>query len=151
MKTTHIILLVLVAVSIGVLISVLNTAGTYDSMGTAKARPGKFMHVAVRLDKSKPVEYDPIKDANYLSFHAIPVEDPTQSVKVIYRNGQIPNLMMSERLILKGKYDKDHFECKDVQTKCPSKYKEEMKATDKTLQKSVIGNPASTNSEDKKY
>lgn len=125
MKKTQIILLVLIAVAIAVLISFLNTAGTYDSMQMAIEKPGKFMHVAVRLDKSKPVEYDPVKDANYLSFHAIPVEDPGQSVRVVYRNGEIPNLMVSERLILKGKYENDHFECKDVQTKCPSKYKEE--------------------------
>ena len=54
-------------------------------------------------------------------------------MKVIYRNGEIPNLMISERLVLKGKYVDDKFECKDVQTKCPSKYKEEMKPTDSSV------------------
>ena len=71
-------------------------------------------------------------------------------MKVIYRNGEIPKLMISERLVLKGKYDNDKFECKDVQTKCPSKYKEEMKPTEKSIEQSAIINP-STTSEATKY
>ena len=30
----------------------------------------------------------------------------------------------SERLVLKGKVQDDHFECKDILMKCPSKYKD---------------------------
>jgi cytochrome c-type biogenesis protein CcmE len=125
MKKIHIVLLVLIAGAIAVLISFLNTTTTYDSIAEAKAKPGKFVHVAVKLDKSMPVEYDATKDANYLSFHALAMDSSGQKMKVVYRNGEIPNLMISERLVLKGKYQDSHFECKDVQTKCPSKYKEE--------------------------
>lgn len=127
MKKIHIILLVFIAGTIALLITLLDTGSTYETIAEAKERPGKFVHVAVRLDKSKPVEYDPKKDANFLSFHAVGVDQPDQTMKVVYRNGEIPNLMISERLVLKGKYQEDHFECKDVQTKCPSKYKEGMK------------------------
>jgi len=127
MKKIHIILLVFIAGTIALLISLLNTGSTYETIAEAKAKPGKFVHVAVKLDKTKPVEYDATKDANYLSFHAVAMDSSNQTMKVVYRNGEIPNLMISERLVLKGKYENDHFECKDVQTKCPSKYKEEMK------------------------
>jgi cytochrome c-type biogenesis protein CcmE len=140
MKKTHIILLVFIAGTIALLISLLNTGSTYETISDAKAKPGKFVHVAVRLDKSKPVDYDAKKDANYLSFQAVSL-DSTQSMKVVYRNGEIPNLMISERLVLKGKYEGDHFECKDVQTKCPSKYKEQMKPTEKSIETSSATNP----------
>ena len=142
MKKIHIVLLVFVAASIALLISFLNTGSTYETIEDAKSKPGKFVHVAVRLDKSKPVEYDAKKDANFLSFHAIGVEQPDQAMKVVYRDGEIPNLMISERLILKGKYQDGYFECKEVQTKCPSKYKDQMAPTEKSIdQTSLIANP----------
>ncbi|MBK7291646.1 MAG: cytochrome c maturation protein CcmE [Chitinophagaceae bacterium] len=151
MKKIHIILLVFVAGSIALLISLLNTGSTYETIAEAKAMPGKFVHVAVRLDKTKPVEFDAKKDPNYLSFYAVGVENPDQAMKVVYRNGEIPNLMISERLVLKGKYENETFECKDVQTKCPSKYKEGMKPTEKSIDQSSITNPAATTSEATKY
>lgn len=157
MKKIHIILLVFIAGTIALLISFLNTGSTYETIAEAKAKPGKFVHVAVRLDKTKPVEYDAKKDANYLSFQAIAMDSSNQTMTVVYRNGEIPNLMISERLVLKGKYENDHFECKDVQTKCPSKYKESMKPTDKSIQTTSVTNPsvleaetAASNSEEKK-
>jgi len=119
--------LVFIAGTIDLLITLLDTGSTYETIAEAKAKPGKFVHVAVRLDKTKPVQYDATKDANYLSFHAVGLDSTDQSMQVVYRNGEIPNLMISERLVLKGKFQGDHFECKDVQTKCPSKYKEQMK------------------------
>jgi cytochrome c-type biogenesis protein CcmE len=147
MKKIHIILLVLIAGTIALLISKLNTGSTYESIAEAKAKPGKFAHVAVRLDKKMPVEFDPVKDANFLSFHAVGIEDSTQTMKVVYRKGEIPNLMISERLVLKGKYKDDHFECKDVQTKCPSKYKEEIGVTEKSVPTAVANDPYQNNSE----
>lgn len=143
MKKIHIILLVFIAGTIALLITLLNTGSTYETIAEAKAKPGKFVHVAVKLDKSKPVEYDPKKDANFLSFQAIGVDSTHETMQVVYRNGDIPNLMISERLVLKGKYEGDHFECKDVQTKCPSKYKDNMKPTEK----SIGTTPAVTNSQ----
>ena len=136
MKKIHIVVLVLIAAAIAVLVSFLNTAATYETIAEAKNTPGKFVHVAVQLDKSMPVEYDPVKNANYLSFQVEAVDSSGERMRVIYRNGEIPNLMISERLVLKGKYESDHFECKDVQTKCPSKYKDDTKSMEKNIQTS---------------
>jgi len=149
MKKIHIILLVFIAGAIALLITLMDTGSTYETIAEAKAKPGKFVHVAVRLDKAKPVEYDAKKDANYLSFHAFGIDDTAQVMRVVYRNGEIPNLMISERLVLKGKYEGDHFECKDVQTKCPSKYKEQMKPTEKSIGTTSAPTSATTNSEAK--
>ena len=143
MKKIHIALLVLIAGAIAVLLTFLKTASTYDTVDTARAKPGKFVHLMARLDKTQPIDYDAIKNPNYLSFTV--VDTVGQSVKVVYHNAKPDNLEISERLVLKGKYKDGYFDCKDIQTKCPSKYKEEMKANDQQLQNNS-GTPAPTNS-----
>lgn len=123
MKKIHIALLVLVAGSIAILLTFLKTASTYDTIDTAIAKQGKYVHLMARLDKTQPIEYDAVKNPNYLSFTA--VDTLGKSVKVIYHNAKPDNLEISEKLVLKGKYQDGRFECKEIQTKCPSKYKEE--------------------------
>jgi len=145
MKKIHIALLVLIAGAIAVLISFLHTASTYETVVQAKSTPDKFVHVAVRLDKSFPVEYDAQKDPNYLSFFAIDVEDSAQMMKVVYRKGDRQDIKESQRLVLKGKYKGDHFECEEIQTKCPSKYKDDIKAAEKNVQ-NATQNTTSENS-----
>ena len=131
MKKIHIILLVLIAGTIAVLITFLRTATTYDTVDTAIAKPGKYVHLMARLDKSQPVEYDALKNPNYLVFTAI--DTLGKSVKVIYNNPKPENFEISERLVLKGKYMDDHFACQSIQTKCPSKYKDDMSAAQKNI------------------
>lgn len=131
MKKIHIVLLVFIAVAIGVLISFLQTATTYDTVQTAMDKPGKFVHLMARWDRSQPVEYDALKDPNYLSFTAI--DTLGKSVRVIYRDPKPENFEISERLVLKGKYNDGVFHCKSIQTKCPSKYKDDLKAAEKNL------------------
>jgi len=123
MKKIHIILLVFIAVAIGVLVSFLQTTTTYDTVDTAIAKPGKFVHLMARWDKTQPLQYDAIKDPNYLSFTA--VDTLGKTVKVVYHNPKPDNFEVSEKLVLKGKYIDGIFQCKTIQTKCPSKYKEE--------------------------
>lgn len=144
MKKIHLILLVFIAAAIAVLISFLQTATTYDTVDTAISKPGKFVHLMARLDKSQPVEYDAIKDPNYLSFTAI--DTLGKSVKVIYNNPKPENFEISERLVLKGKYMDGLFECSSIQTKCPSKYKDDMKAAEKNIQGNTQTTTGNTNS-----
>ena len=138
----HIILLVLIAVSIAILISFLKVASSYDSFANAKENPGKFMHVIAKLDKTIPIEYDQLKDPNFLGFHA--VDSSGTVVKVIYRKGKPDNLESSERLVLEGKYKDGQFECNNIMMKCPSKYKEDMNAAEKNIQ-SAVGNQQPSN------
>lgn len=146
MKKIHIILLVFIAAAIGVLISFLNITTTYDTVQTAMDKPGKFVHLMARWDRTKPMEYDALKNPNYLSFTA--VDTLGKSVKVIYYNPKPENFEISERLVLKGKYRDGYFECNSIQTKCPSKYKDDMKAAEKNVQKTSQYEPANT---DNKY
>ncbi len=135
MKKIHIALLVLIAVAIGVLVSFLKTTATYETIAQAISSPGKFVHVAVKLDRSVPVQYDAVKDPNYLSFHAI--DSSGRSMKVVYRKGERQDILTAMQLVLQGKYADDHFECVDIQTKCPSKYKDDIGASEKNIQQTT--------------
>ena len=146
MKKIHIILLVFIAGAIAVLISFLQTATTYDTVQTAMDKPGKFVHLMARWDKTQPMEYDALKNPNYLSFTA--VDTLGKSVRVIYHNPKPENFEISEKLVLQGKYEDGYFNCKTIQTKCPSKYKDDMSAAEKNVQKTTQAEPANA---DKKY
>ena len=138
MKKTHIALLVLIAATIAVLISFMGKLSTYDTVPTAKKKKGTVVSIIAKLDRSRPVQYDAIKDPNYLSFVAL--DSLGNNVKVIYRKEKPTNLEHAERLVLKGKMNDDHFECSEILTKCPSKYKDDMNAAKKNLEAAPTGN-----------
>lgn len=125
MKVSHILILVVIAVAIGLLISTMTDLSTYDSVASARNKPGKFVHLIARLDtiNGKQIMYDPLKDPNYLQFHVI--DSLGNQSRVIYRKGQPPTDMeKSERMVLKGRMTDSAFLCEDILIKCPSKYKE---------------------------
>lgn len=83
------------------------------------------------MDKSQPIEYDAIKDPNYLTFFA--TDSLGGSTKVIYRNTKPAELEQSERVVLKGKMQGNIFECDNILLKCPSKYKDDKIQLEKTV------------------
>jgi cytochrome c-type biogenesis protein CcmE len=122
MKRMHIILLVLIAVAIVVLISYTGDLSSYETIGSAKEKQGKFVNLIVKMDKTIPVQYDPVKDPNYLRFN---VQDSLGGkIAVVYHNAMPTDMEKSERLVLKGKVQRDTFECSSIVLKCPSKYKD---------------------------
>jgi len=139
MKKIHIVLLVLIAGAIALLISFMQNTSTYDTVDTAVSKPGKYVHLMARWDKTQPLEYDALKDPNFLAFTA--VDTLGQSVKVVYRNPKPENFEISERLVLKGKYNDGVFYCDNIQTKCPSKYKEDMAAQHKAVESALEAKP----------
>ena len=104
---------------------------TYDTIQSAKQKQGKFVHLIARLDRTMPLEYNPAKNPNYLSFTAI--DSLGGRAKVVYLNTKPPELEHSERIVLKGKMQGDVFECSDILLKCPSKYKDDKKQLEKTI------------------
>ena len=149
MKKIHIIFLVLIAGSIAILISFLKATTTYDTIETAMSKPGKFVHLIAKLDKNQPVDYDAVNNPNYLSFTA--VDSLGKSVKVIYRNAKPDNLEITERLVLKGAYNNNHFECNEILMKYPSKYKDDLNAAQKNIKNSTQTDPPENNSAESKY
>src|SRR5690606_34108836 len=71
MKKIHIVLLVMIAAAIAILIIFLQNTSTYDTVQTAMDKPGKYVHLMARWDKEQPMEYDALKDPNFLSFTAV--------------------------------------------------------------------------------
>ncbi len=132
MKRTHIIILVAIAALIVTLI--VFSAGdftTYDTINSAKAKQGTFVHLIAKLDKTEPIVYDAINNPNYLSFYA--VDSLGGKTKVVFHNSKPTDLERSERIVMKGKMMADHFECNDILLKCPSKYKDDKKELEKTI------------------
>ncbi|MEO6732732.1 MAG: cytochrome c maturation protein CcmE [Ferruginibacter sp.] len=131
MKKTHIIILVAIAAAIGALLMMSVDFSTYDTIESAKQKQGKFVHLIAKLDKSVPLDYDPAKNPNYLSFTAI--DSLGAKAKVVYLNTKPPELEQSERIVLKGKMQGEIFECSDILLKCPSKYKDDKAQLEKTV------------------
>jgi cytochrome c-type biogenesis protein CcmE len=123
MKKLHIVILIAVAAAIAGLLTLTNDLTTYDTILSAKKKEGKFVHLIAKLDKSKPIEYDPVKDPNYLSFYAM--DSLGTATRVVYRNSKPTELEHSDRIVLKGQMNGDVFECREILLKCPSKYKDD--------------------------
>ena len=138
MKRTHIIILIgIAALIVGLLVFSVDFS-TYDTIDSARKKPGKFVHMIAKLDKTQPIEYDPINNPNHLAFYA--VDSLGGKTKVIYHNSKPTDIEKSERIVLKGKMEKDHFECKDILLKCPSKYKDDKNSLEKSMKEQTSGN-----------
>ena len=131
MKKSHIVVLIGIAIAIGALIMLSVDFSTYDTILSAKQKQGKFVHLIARLDKELPLEYDPAKNPNYLSFNII--DSLGGKAKVVYLNTKPPELEQSERIVLKGKMQGDIFQCSDILLKCPSKYNDDKQQLEKTI------------------
>jgi cytochrome c-type biogenesis protein CcmE len=147
MKKTHIFILIGIAVAIVALIIFgfpSSDFSTYDTISSAKNKQGKYVHLIAKLDKSQPIQYDPVKDPNYLSFNI--VDSLGAQTKVVYHNSKPTELEQSDRVVLQGKMQGDVFECKSITLKCPSKYKDDKKQLEKSVASDGnIAVPAETN------
>lgn len=135
MKRTHIVILIGIAALIVGLLSYSADFSTYDTIGSAQKKQGKFVHIIAKMDKTQPVEYDAIKNPNYLSFYA--VDSLGGQTKVVFHNSKPADLERSERLVMKGKMQTDHFECSDILLKCPSKYKDDKQQMKKQVEENT--------------
>lgn len=131
MKKLHIFLLIAVAVGIAVMASFVGDLTTYDTIASARQKEGKFVHLIAKLDRSQPVNYDPVANPNYCAFTI--VDSLGQTSKVISNKPKPADLDKSERIVLKGRMRADGFYCDDILLKCPSKYKDDVNAASKEL------------------
>jgi cytochrome c-type biogenesis protein CcmE len=104
---------------------------TYDTVASAREKEGKYVHLIAKLDKNQPLEYDAVKNPNYMRFTA--VDTLGNSTVVVYHSPKPTDFEKSERLVLKGSMKNGEFECKEILMKCPSKYKDDVNANKKNL------------------
>jgi len=134
MKKTHIVLLVLIVAAITALISFTGDLSTYESIASARKKEGKFVKLSVKMVPNS-LEFDAVKNPNYLSFTAI--DTLGEKVQVVYHNTKPTDMEKSSSIMIGGKMQGDHFECKDILLKCPSKYKDDMSGAAKSVQASI--------------
>ena len=120
MKKIHIIALILIAVSIGVIIAFTNDYTTYETFANAQLQQGKEFHVVGELVKEREMTYDPKNDPNFFSFYLRDIEGTEQ--KVIYRSAKPQDFERSEQIVIVGQSKGDDFHASKILMKCPSKY-----------------------------
>lgn len=120
MKKVHIVILVLAAVSVGIIFAMTGDYTTYANFIEAKKKEGKSVNVVGYLVKDKPMIYDPQKDPNFFSFIMVDKEGNEQ--EVIYKGAKPQDFERSEQVVVKGRMEGEAFRCSEISMKCPSKY-----------------------------
>lgn len=129
MKKSNIVLLILIAVTIGVIVTVAGDFSTYETFATARQKEGREFQVIGKLDTTRVLEYNPEKDANLFRFHVI---DKTGEIRPVVFYGTKPtDFEKAESVVLTGKMLNGEFKCSKILMKCPSKYKNDQVAIGK--------------------
>ena len=123
MKKTHIIGLIIIAVAIGIIFSKSEEYSTYADFNMAMENESSEYHIVGRLNKSKPQNYDPMKDANLFEFFM--VDEKGVESKVLYKGTKPDGFDQTEKIVVAGKYEKGQFLASQILMKCPSKYVDE--------------------------
>jgi cytochrome c-type biogenesis protein CcmE len=128
MKKLHIIGIVIIAISIGVIFVSLKNTSTYADFTEALANPGKEYHVVGKLDKSQPLVYEPRVNPDEFLFSMIDNKGVVK--RVVLHKSKPQDFEKSEQIVLIGQMDGDNFHANDILMKCPSKYNEGQQQVD---------------------
>jgi cytochrome c-type biogenesis protein CcmE len=123
MKKLHIIGLIIIALSIGFIISLASDYSQYETFTSAEGETKKDFQVVGYLVKGKEMYYDPQVDPNYFTFW-MKDKDSVQC-KVILYSPKPQDFERTEQIVVTGRMKGDDFEAKSVLMKCPSKYKQD--------------------------
>jgi cytochrome c-type biogenesis protein CcmE len=131
MKKSHIFLIAIIAVAIGVITSTAGDASSYVSFQEANqmAVAGKEaeVHVVGKLKKDASgqivgMEYQPQLDPNYFSF--VLIDNNNEERKVVYYKGKPQDFETSEQVVVVGSIQEGNFKARTILMKCPSKYQD---------------------------
>ena len=118
MKKTEIILILLVAVIIGVILSLTYNASTYITFTDAEEKMGREYTVIGELIKEKEIHYEP--RLNLLTFFAS--DSLKNERKVYYYDSKPQDFERSEKITMTGFATDSGFTANTILMKCPSKY-----------------------------
>ena len=119
MKKIHIVGIVLIAIAMMSMFSLLGNSSTYGNFKDARESTEE-MHIAGTLDKTKPIDYDPEKNANSFTFY---MKDKNgEEARVVLKKIKPQDFERSEQLVVIGSMQGTDFVATDVLMKCPSKY-----------------------------
>ena len=131
MKPAHIVLLVVIAVAIGVIVSMTGSASTYvtftEAQKMAADGDNEKIHVVGKIKKTasgniEGMQYHPELDPNFFKFQLV---DSTQTeMSVVYGNPKPADFERSEQIVIIGSVKDNVFVADKILLKCPSKYTE---------------------------
>ncbi|MEM9896250.1 MAG: cytochrome c maturation protein CcmE [Bacteroidota bacterium] len=134
MKSSNIILIIVIAVAIGFVASMAGDASTYVTFEEAKelSQKGfkKSIHVVGELPKTMSGEVIGIQESpDKLSFRFQMIDENGFRQQVLHPNPIPADFKKSEQVVIIGAYEGDNFIAKEILLKCPSKYEEEPELT----------------------
>ena len=120
MKRNHLIAILLIAISIGIIISTYGSSSSYENFEVALQNPDNEYHVVGKLVNVEMMQYNPTENANLFVFY---LQDNKGIVKKVqYYNTKPAEFERAEQIVIVGKMAGDSFVAKTILTKCPSKY-----------------------------
>ncbi|HLG02422.1 MAG TPA: cytochrome c maturation protein CcmE [Bacteroidia bacterium] len=119
MKKSHLAAIVLVLVAMASMFSLLANSATDANFAEARASQDE-VKVSGTLVKSKPMEYDPIRDPNKFSFYMLD-KNGTEN-KVILLDTKPQDFERTQEIVAIGSFQENDFVAKKILMKCPSKY-----------------------------
>lgn len=122
MKKTYLLVLIMVIVAVTIALQAGGDVAPYANFAVASQNGGTVKLVGT-LVKDKPMVFEPTVDPNRFSFF-LEDEEGTER-EIILLKGKPQDFEMSESIVLQGRMQGDTFIAKDIQLKCPSKYKDE--------------------------
>ena len=135
MKKSHIIAIVIIAASIGIIIATTGDASTYvnfdQAFQLASSGNSNSIHVVGELKKDAAGNIVGLsKSPDRLSFSFILIDDNKREQTVFYNEPMPPDFTRSEKVVVVGNFHGDDFVANKILLKCPSKYQEQkLKAT----------------------
>ena len=129
MKKTEIILILLVAVIIGVVLSLTYNASTYITFADAEKRMGREFTVIGELNKEKEILFEP--RLNLLTFYV--ADSLNNERKVYYHDSKPQDFERSEKITMTGFATDSGFTARTILMKCPSKYNEQQYINQDTI------------------
>ncbi|MBL0742196.1 cytochrome c maturation protein CcmE domain-containing protein [Chryseolinea lacunae] len=130
MKKSHILILVIIAVAIGIIVSTSNDASTYvgfdEALSMSTAGNKKEIHVVGELKKDDEGHVLGITEgADKVSFSFIMIDETGKEQLVQYAQPMPADFLRSEKVVVIGSYHDDAFNASKILLKCPSKYQEQ--------------------------
>jgi len=118
-KKGSILGILIISITIAVIISTYSNSSTYGSFDEASSVKTELQIIG-RLDKNKPLVYDPAKDANLFSFFVL--DKNGRECQVSYTGVKPQDFERSEQIVLTGQMTGNIFHASRILMKCPSKY-----------------------------
>lgn len=123
MKKQHIVIIVMIAVALGVVISLINGGSKYGDFELATKNPDNYYDIVGILDTNETVVYNAKEDASKFSFYMIDNKGIRSHVIVAQEKPQ--DFEKSVNVVVGGKMENDNFVASKLLMKCPSKYEGE--------------------------